>query len=84
MAHLLNLKINTESSFFGLSMAHLLNLRINTESSFFGLSMAHLLNLSSVLSTFLPYLSSIGGSVAPWWSPIRPECGVLNGGGGLT
>nr|KAF6314775.1 hypothetical protein mMyoMyo1_008571 [Myotis myotis] len=83
MAHLLNLKINTESSFFGLSMAHLLNLRINTESSFFGLSMVHLLNLSSVLSTFLPYLSSIGGSAIPWWSPIHPECGGSQWGGGL-
>nr|KAF6341541.1 hypothetical protein mMyoMyo1_011957 [Myotis myotis] len=62
-------------------MAHLLNLTINTESSFFGLSMAHLLNQSSVLSTFLPYLSSIGGSEVPWWSPIRPECGGSQWGG---
>nr|KAF6379143.1 hypothetical protein mMyoMyo1_009972 [Myotis myotis] len=64
-------------------MAHLLNLKINTESSFFGFSMAHLLNLSSVLSTFLPYLSSIGGSAVPWWSPIRPVWGSHGEAGGL-
>ena len=64
-------------------MAHLLNLKINTESSFFGLSMAHLLNLSSVLSTFLPYLSSIGGLQHPDGVLSVPSVGVFKGGGGL-